>query len=95
MGKSRRSDLALVGAVRPVRNEKDAERALRSLDSDVDLAGRNVKAFGVVLELVDQRFHGPLHLATSRPRDLAILHDHQALAVARLQFLDALLHDAR
>src|SRR4051812_16504936 len=87
VGEAWRPDLAPVGTVGPVRDEKYAELALRSLDSDIDLAGGNVEALGVQLEVMDQRLHRTFHLATPRRRDLVVLQDYRAPAVGRLQVL--------
>jgi hypothetical protein len=53
VGKSGRPDLALVWPVRPVRDEEHTEFAFRSFHCNVDFAGRNVKALGVKLEVVN------------------------------------------
>src|SRR3954451_12574503 len=94
MGEARRADLALVGLVAAVGDQVDAELALRRLDRSIDLAGRHVHAFGIELEVMDQRFHRALHLAAARRRDLVVLDDDRALAVRRAHLCDALLHDA-
>ena len=80
--------------VAAVGDEIDAELALRRLDGRVHLAGRHVHAFGVELEVMDQRFHRALHLAASGRRDLVVLYENGPSSVRRLQLLDALLHDA-
>src|SRR5205814_1240598 len=86
MGKTRRADLALVGLVAAVGDQIDAELALRRLDRGVDLTGRHANAFGVELEVMDQRFHRALHLATAGRRDLVVLDDDRALAIRRAEF---------
>src|ERR1700681_50240 len=93
MRKARRADLALVGFVAAVGDQVDAELALRRLDRDVDFAGRHVDAFGVKLEVMDQRFHRALHLATARRRNLVVVDDDRPLPFRRAELLDALLHD--
>jgi len=50
-----RPDLALVGLVAAVRDEVYAKFALGRFDRGIDLARRNVKAFSVELEMMDQR----------------------------------------
>jgi hypothetical protein len=72
MRKARRADLAAIGLVGAVGHQIDAELALRRLDRGIDLAGRHVEAFGVELEVMDQRFHRALHLAALRRHDLAV-----------------------
>ena len=57
MGKSRRADLAFVRLVAAVGDEIHPELALRGLDCGVDFAGWYVKALGIELEVMDQRFH--------------------------------------
>src|SRR3569623_3605584 len=93
MRETRRADLALVRLDGAVGDEIDAELALRRFNGGVDFASRNVNAFGVELEVVDQRFHRALHLATARRRDLVVLTDNGPLPVRRAQLGDALLHD--
>ena len=68
-GEARRPDLAAIGPVGAVRDEIDAELALRRLDRRVGLARRHVIAFGVELEVMDQRFHRLLHLGALGRRD--------------------------
>src|SRR6202140_4333176 len=94
MRKTRRADLAFVGLVGAVGDQVDAELALRRLDRGVNLAGRHMEAFGIELEVVDQRFHRALHLAAPRRRDLVVFDNDRPLAVGSAQFRDALLHDA-
>ena len=72
-GEARRADLAAIRLVGAVGHEIDAELALGRLDRRVGLAGRHVVALGVELEVMDQRFHRPLHLAARRRRDLVVL----------------------
>src|SRR5271168_4370847 len=62
--KTGRADLALVWLVAAVGDEIDTELALRRLHRDINLAGGNVDALGVELEVVDQRFHRAFHVAT-------------------------------
>ena len=79
MQEPRRADLAAVGAVGAVGHQIDAEFALRGLDRRINLARRHVEAFGIKLEVMDQRFHRGLHLAALGRSDLAACQD-----VARL-----------
>src|SRR6185437_9943820 len=92
---ARRADLALVRLVGAVGDEIDAELALRRLDRRVNLAGRHVIAFGVELEVMDERFHRALHLAARGRHDLVVVDRHASLPFRRAQLLDALLHDLR
>src|SRR5262249_40774432 len=61
MRKARRPDLAAVGPIAAIRDQVDPELTLGRLDGSVDLAGGNMEALGVELEVVDQRFHGAFH----------------------------------
>src|SRR5690606_26681070 len=54
MGEARRLDLAAVRLVGAVRHEVDAEFALGRLDGGVNVARRDVVAFRVELEVVDE-----------------------------------------
>src|SRR6478752_4019884 len=94
MRKAWRADLAFVGLVGAVRDQIDAELALRRLDRDVDFAGRDMEALGVKLEVMDQRLHRPLHLAASRWNDLVVLERDRSLPLRTAQLFNALLHDA-
>src|ERR1700742_212168 len=87
MGKARRADLALVRLVAAVGDEIDAELALRRFDSGIDLASRHMHAFGVELEVMDQRFHRALHVTTARREDLAVGDRDRALSVRRPELL--------
>ena len=89
-GEARRADLAAVRPIGPVGDEVHGELALRRLDRAIGLAGRHVIALGIELEVVDQRFHGALHLVAGRWRDLAVHHMDRALG----QLGQALLDDA-
>ena len=75
MRKARRADLALIGLVAAVGDQIDAELALGRFDRGVDFAGRHLEAFGVELEVMDQRFHRALHLRAPRRRDLVVVDD--------------------
>src|SRR5262249_15799055 len=50
----------------------DAELALWRFDRRICLARWHVKAFGIELEVVNQRLHGALHLVSPRRRYLVI-----------------------
>ncbi len=94
MCKGRGADLALVRPVCSGRYQIDAEFALWRLDRRIDLALWYPKAFGVELEMIDQPFHGSLHLRSSRRDNVVIVGDDGALSVSRTEFLKTLLHDA-
>src|SRR6266404_3109667 len=94
VGKTRRADLAFVGLIGAVGDQIDAELSLRRLNRGVNLAGRNVEALGVKLEMVDQRFHRTLHFTTARRENLVILHRDGPLAIGHAKLRNALLHDA-
>src|SRR5262249_49349412 len=93
MGEAGRADLALVGLVAAVSDEIDAELALGRFDRGIDLAGRDVIALGVELEVGDQRFHRALHLGPPGRHDLVVVDRDRPLTIRRAQLLDALLHD--
>ena len=93
MGEARRPDLALIGLIRPVRDQINAEFPFWRLDGCVSLAGRHVIAFSIELEVVDERFHRALHLAPLRRHDLVVEHRNRPLPFRRTKLLDALLHD--
>ncbi len=95
MREARRAQLAAVGLVSAVRDEIDAELALRRFDGGVNLAGRHVVALCVELEVVDQRFHRALHGVALRRHDLAVEVRHRAAAVLTEQAVQALAHDLR
>src|ERR1700733_5154341 len=94
MRKARRAQFYPVRLVGAVGDQVDAELALRRLDRGVDFAGRHVKALGVELEVVDQRFHRALHLAPARRKDLVVLDRDRPLRFGQAQLFDALLHNA-
>ena len=62
-----------------VGDEVAAELAARPLDRDVDLAGRDAKALGDELEVVDERLHRRVQLVAWRQHDLAVVGDPRAL----------------
>ena len=88
-GIAARPDLAAVGPVGAVGDQIDAELALRRLDRGVGLAGRHMKAFGVKLEVMDERFHRPLELGPLGRGDLLILELDRSLGHP----IEALGHD--
>src|SRR3546814_15186666 len=47
-----------------LRHQIDAELALGAFSRDINLARGHMKTFGVKLEVMDERFHRLLHLAT-------------------------------
>src|SRR5690606_7764750 len=94
MGEARRTDLALVGLVGAVRDEIDAELALGRFNGSIGLAGGYMHALGVKLEMMDERFHRLLHVATAGRRDLVIVEQNRPLPFGDAQLLDTLLHDA-
>ena len=72
--------LHAVGLVGAVRDEIDAELALGRFHRRVNLALGHAEAFGIELEVMDQRFHRGLHLGPARRRDLMVLRQHRPLA---------------
>src|SRR3546814_16499603 len=72
MRKRRRADLAAVRLVGAVADQIDAEFALRTFGRHINFARGDVETLGVELEVMDQRFHRLLHLATLRRHDLAV-----------------------
>src|SRR5690606_19628715 len=92
VGKARSADLHAIRLVAAVGNHVDAEFALGVLDPRINLAGRDVHAFGEQLEVVDEVFHTRLHAFARRRSDLVVVDDDGAGVVA--QPLDALADDA-
>ncbi len=74
------------GRLVPSDTKIHAELALWAFDRGVGRARRHVKAFGIQLEMMDQRLHRALHLLARRRRELAVLDLHRP----RLHLLDAL-----
>src|SRR5689334_20854905 len=72
-----RPDLATIGTIGSICNQIYAEFALGTFHHRVGSARRHVIAFGEELEVVDQRFHRPLHLRSVRRREFAVLHLHR------------------
>src|SRR5215470_4787532 len=95
MREARRADLALVWLVGAVRDQIDAELALRGLDGRINLTGRNVVALGVKLEVMNQAFHRTLHLAPSRRHDLVVVDGDRTFSRGRAQLFQTLFHDPR
>src|SRR5690606_15949937 len=89
MRKTRGADAAAIRPVGAVCHQIDAELALRGLHRGVDLAFRHAIAFGVELEVVDQRFHRALHLAARGWHHLAVVGRYGATR----HLLDALADD--
>ena len=90
-----RADLAAIRPVGSIRNQIDAELALRAFHRGVGGARRHVIALGVQLEVMDQRLHRALHLGARRRRELVVLHLHRPrlhLAERLLDDLHALAH---
>src|ERR1700726_1335326 len=80
MREARRPDLAAIRLFGAVRDEIDAEFSLRRLDRAIDFAGRHMEAFGVELEVMNQRLHRTLHFRAGGRHDLAILRRDWPLA---------------
>ena len=95
MREARGADLAAVRLVGAVGDEIDAELALRSLDGGINLALGHMEALGVELEVMDERFHRPLHVTALGRDDLAVRGIDRALPFRGAKLLEALLHDAR
>ena len=62
MAEPGRADLAAVGPVGAVRDQIDGKFTLGRFGRDINLALRHPVAFGVKLEVVDQRFHRGFHI---------------------------------
>ena len=86
--------MALVRFVGAIGDQIDAELALGRLDRGVDLAGRNVEPLGIELEMMNERFHGALHLCALGGNDLVVVDRHRPAPFIRAQLLQALFHDA-
>mmetsp|Transcript_50842 Transcript_50842/g.132162 ORF Transcript_50842/g.132162 Transcript_50842/m.132162 type:complete len:291 (-) Transcript_50842:410-1282(-) len=69
----RRADVAAVRPVGAVRDQVDAKLALGRLNGGVCLAGSGRVAFGVQLEVVDQRLHVLFHLLARRRGHLLVV----------------------
>jgi hypothetical protein len=81
------------GLLVPSEHQIDAELALGRFDGGVHSPfGGHLETFGVELEVMDQRFHRPLHLAALGRHDLAVGGRHRPLFLA-FSSCDALLHD--
>ncbi len=80
MREAGRADLAFVWLVGAVGDEIDAELTLGRLDRGIDIAGRHVEAFGVELEVVNQRLHRALHLAALGRHDLVVVDRDRPLS---------------
>src|SRR5713226_10359498 len=93
MRESRRADLALVRFVAAIGDQIDPELALGGLDRGIDFPGRHMEPLGVQFEMMDQRFHRALHLATPRRHDLVVRMGHGSLPFRRTQLVQALFHD--
>src|SRR3954462_2200815 len=87
------ANFALVRLIGAVSDEIDAEFTLGGLNRGVHFARRDVITLGIELEMMDQRFHGALHLAALGRNDLVVIDRDRPLPVCRAQPLDALLHD--
>ena len=91
MRETRGPDLGAVRFVRTVGHEVHAEFTLGGLNGGVNLALRHVKPFGVEFEVMDQRFHGGLHLGPGRRGNLALRLNR--FAFDEFHLLKALAHD--
>src|SRR5262249_21264039 len=89
----RRANFALVGTVGAVGDEIYAKLALRRFHGGINFARRNPVTFGIKLKMMDQRFHGALHLGAARRHDLGINKVRRALPIRCAQLANALLHD--
>src|SRR4051812_43112170 len=93
MRKSGRSDFALVWLVGTIRYQVHAEFPFRRLNRGIHLSGRDVKALGIQLKMVDKRFHRPLHVAATGRRNLVVQHGDWTSTFLGPKLLQALLHD--
>src|SRR5258706_3176287 len=74
VGRAQLQPVRFVGAVR---NDVDAELALRMLDRGIRLARWHVYSLSEELEVMDQLFHVRLHLFARRRRHLVVCGDHR------------------
>src|SRR5690606_31845519 len=88
-------NLAPIGAVGAVGDQIDAELALGRLDRRIDFTCRHPVALSVELEVVDDGFHGALHLAALGRYNLAVGSGDRPLPFRFIQLADALQHDGR
>src|SRR5437763_4067918 len=86
------ADLQPVRLVRAIRDEIDAELALRRFDRGIHLTLGHMHAFGDELEMVDELLHALLHLDTRGRRHLVVVDHHRPGVLS--QPVDALLDDA-
>src|SRR6266849_10774111 len=85
MRESRCADLALVRFVAAIGDQIDPELALGGLDRGIDFPGWYMEPLGVQFEMMDQRFHRALHLATPRRHDLVVRMGDGPLPFRRTQ----------
>ena len=90
MRECRRADFATIWLIGTVRDQIDAELTLGTFGRDIDAAGRNLEAFGVEFEVMDQRFHRLLHFRALWRRNLAVVAADRAFR----HLLKTLLHNA-
>src|SRR5690242_21840414 len=86
---SGRTDLAAVWTIGSICNEVDTEFALWAFHHRVGSARRHMIALSEQLEVVDQRFHRPLHLRSVWRAELVVLHLHRP----RSHLVQALAYD--
>ena len=72
MREAGRTDFAAIRAVAAIGDEIDRKLALGRFDGSVGFARRNVIAFGVEFEVMDQRFHRRFHFGAARRHDLVV-----------------------
>src|SRR5690606_22155315 len=93
MGETRSADMTTIGFVGAIRHQINAEFALWRFDGCIDLTGGNFEPFGVELEVVDERFHGLLHLTALWRNDLPVSGGYRPLPVGSVQLFNALRHN--
>src|SRR5690242_15751467 len=69
-----RAYLTAIRTIGSICNQIDTEFAFGTLHNRVGSTGRHMIAFSEELEVMDQRFHRPLHLRSMWRAELAILH---------------------
>src|SRR5688500_1184077 len=95
MSETRRTNLAAVWPIRAVADEVYTEFTLGRLDGYIELASKDIEAFSIQLEMMNQCFHRLLHLATLWWHSLAVKSRDRTFTIRRVQLLDALPHNPR
>src|ERR1700710_2545949 len=88
-----RAYFAFIRFIGSIRNQKHSEFALWSFNRHINLARGNMESFGEELEVVNKRFHRPLHLPSAWWSNLVVLDNYRTAAERRTQLFKALFHN--